>query len=236
MNVVIPVLILVIEIMSPAGVFNNPVNYATQAGNAFITPLNSVTVGTSSEDFVKTYDVSGPITYEEIKYQAINNCKNNKSPDAKLIDLLIEVEKTYNVPPSMRGMILSAACMESGYNPLAKGDRKFSRSKKKPMAIGLLQQWAIYEKMYPGMDRTNPKDAATTWMKHIVKMIPRVKRDCKYRTETRIWLAAWVTGIRSKKVGGRCKERPLHYRLLKRWHRNIKKCRKAAYETCRPGC
>jgi len=86
--------------------------------------------------------------------------------------------------------------------------------------------------MYPGMDRTNPTDAAKTWMSHIVKMIPRVKRMCGYKTDAKVWLAAWVTGIRSKKAGGRCSERPLHYRLLKRWHRNIKKDRQNA-ESCR---
>jgi len=171
----------------------------------------------------------GP-SYDELHDEALFSCPWAKMTHEKegIISQLIEIEKSFNPPPKMRGMLLAAACMESGYNPSAKGDRKFSKSKKKPMAIGLLQQWPIYEKMYPGMDRTNPKDAANTWMKHIIKMIPRVKRDCKYRTDARIWLAAWVTGIRSKKVGGRCNERPLHYRLLQRWHKNIKKARKAA--------
>ena len=137
--------------------------------------------------------------------------------------MLIDVEKSFNPPPSMRGMILAAACMESGFNPYALGDRKFSKNKKKPMAVGILQLWPIYEKMYPGLERTNPKQAAAAWMHHIVKKIPKVKRQCKYRTANKIWLAAWVTGIRYKKVGGRCKERPKHYRLLRKWHRQIKK-------------
>ena len=54
--------------------------------------------------------------------------------------------------------------------------RKFSKSKKKPMAIGILQLWPIYEKMYPGLDRTNPQQSAEAWMNHIVKKIPKVKR------------------------------------------------------------
>ena len=123
----------------------------------------------------------------------------------------------------MRGMILAAACMESRYNPNAKGDRKFSKDKKTPMAIGILQMWPIYEKMFPGLDRTNPESAANGWMQHIVKQIPKVKGMCGYKTDGKIWLAAWVTGIRYKKKGGRCREAPLHYRLLKRWHRNIKR-------------
>ena len=186
----------------------------------------------SSQGFVKPIQskVSVAVTYDELHDQALFNCPYAKMTEQKekIISQLIEIEKSFNPPPEMRGMLLAAACMESGYNPLAKGDHKFSKSKKKPMAIGILQMWPIYEKMFPGLDRTNPKQAANGWMKHIVKQIPKVKRMCKYRTNDRIWLAAWVTGIRSKKVGGRCKERPLHYRLLKKWHKNIKKDRQAA--------
>ena len=176
------------------------------------------------------YQYEAEITYEDILDQAFFNCPYAKFDFKKLkiLEKLIEIEKSFNPPPEMRGMLLAAACMESGYNPQAQGDRKFSKSKRKPMAIGLLQQWPFYEKMYPGIDRTNPVDAATSWMKHIVKKIPKVKRICGYKTNHRIWLAAWVTGIRAPKKGGRCKERPLHYRLLKRWHKNIKKDRQAA--------
>ena len=176
------------------------------------------------------------MTYKELKLEAMHNCKFNKNPDEKIIDLLIEVEKTYPVPSEMRGMILSAACMESGYNPTAKGDRKFSKNKKTPMAIGILQQWPVYEKLHPGMDRTNPRQAAESWMNHIFKRIPKVKRICKYRTDNKIWLAAWVTGIRAPKKGGRCNERPKHYRLLKKWHKNIKKTRIETYGCSERGC
>lgn len=196
--------------------------------NNDVVPAYEKLINIADSDSKKYVPVTtGDFTYEEIRFQALFNCKNNQNPDPDLIDSLIRIEKSFNPPNEMRGMLLAAACMESGYNPNAMGDRKFSKSKKKPMAIGILQQWRIYEKMYPGMDRTNPKDAANTWMKHIVKMIPKVKKQCRYKTDKRIWLAAWVTGIRYKKPGGRCNERPLHYRLLKRWHRNITKERKA---------
>ena len=189
-------------------------------------------VQANSEGFVKPIQnkISTAVTYDELHDQALFNCPWAKMTEEKekIISQLIEIEKSFNPPPEMRGMLLAAACMESGYNPLAKGDRKFSKSGKKPMAIGILQMWPIYEKMFPGLDRTNPQQAAVGWMKHIVRQIPKVKRMCKYRTDGKIWLAAWVTGIRSKKAGGRCNERPLHYRLLKRWHRNIKKDRQAA--------
>jgi len=194
-----------------------------------------------SKGFVKPIQnkITAAVTYGELHDQALFNCPWAKMTEEKekIISQLIEVEKSFNPPPEMRGMLLAAACMESGYNPRAKGDRKFSKSKKKPMAIGLLQQWPFYERIYPGIDRTNPVDAATSWMKHIVKKIPKVKRTCRYKTEAKIWLAAWVTGIRAPKAGGRCKERPLHYRLLKKWHKNIRKDRKTAADCAgQDGC
>jgi len=179
-----------------------------------------------------------PVTYEELRYYALYDCKNNSDPSEKVIDQLIAVERSFNPPPEMRGMILAAACTESGFNPNAEGDRKFSKNKKKPMAIGILQLWPIYEKMY-NTDRRDIVSSADSWMRHIVKMVPRVKRQCKYKKAKKVWLAAWVTGIRYKKAGGRCNERPKHYRLMKKWHKAIKSDRlKESYcrdsETC--GC
>ena len=194
--------------------YDKPIHVKSNLEYAYILPIEE-----------ETYD--RVITYEELLYQAVYNCRgvNPDKVDYGLLEKLIEVEKSYNPPPSMKGMILAAACTESKYNPRAKGDRKFSKDKKTPMAIGILQMWPIYERMFPGLDRTNPESAANGWMKHIVRQIPKVKRTCRYKTENRIWLAAWVTGIRYKKKGGRCNERPRHYSLLKRWHKNVEKQR-----------
>jgi hypothetical protein len=171
--------------------------------------------------------VDHEITYDEIVTQAIENCPYAREENIKPAILweLVEIEKAAGVPSSLRGMILAAACRESGYNTKAKGDHKFSKDKKTAMAIGILQMWPYYVKRYD-IDRTNPKQSAEAWMYHIMRQIPKVKRQCKYRSDYKIWLAAWVTGVRYKKVGGRCKERPTHYRVLKKWHRNIKKTRK----------
>lgn len=195
----------------------------------FVVPGTSVPVSGFVKPIQSVELEKGP-TYEEIHDEALFDCPWAKmsADNQKIIGQLIKIERSFNPPPEMRGMLLAAACMESGYNPKAKGDKKFSKSKKKPMAIGILQMWPFYEKAYPGVDRTDPKSAATAWMQHIVKQLPKVKKTCKYKTDAKNWLAAWVTGIRSKKKGGRCNERPLHYRLLKRWHKNIRKSRKAA--------
>jgi hypothetical protein len=167
------------------------------------------------------------ISYEALVEEA-RTCKCAKKPVSEsLLRTLVDVEKSFNPPESVRGMVLAAACKESCFNPEAKGDRKFSKSGKKPMAIGILQLWPVYKKILPGLDRTNPKQSAMAWMKHIAKQVPKVKKLCKYRTPYRVWVAAWVTGIRYKKKDGRCRERPKHLRLLRKWHRNIKNKTKA---------
>jgi len=101
------------------------------------------TAQADSQGFVKPIqsEVNLPVTYDELHDQALFNCPWAKMTEEKekIISRLIEIEKTFAPPPEMRGMLLAAACMESGYNPLAKGDRKFSKSKKKAMAIGRIQ-------------------------------------------------------------------------------------------------
>ena len=211
---------------TPAYNFDKPVNTESTAETDY-TSLINLSGPAAQDDYVRV--VSDGPTYDELKYYALTNCKNNRNPSESVVDTLIDVEKVYSPPPEMRGMILAAACMESGFRPDAKGDRKFSKSKRKPMAIGVLQQWSYYEKAY-GTVRTNPRSAGMSWMAHIVRMIPKVKKQCRYKKDDRVWLAAWVTGIRYKKKGGRCKERPKHYRLLRKWHRQIERDRQIEEE------
>ena len=182
----------------------------------------AVLMATPPEIYIETYDLESP-TYREVLQEAIHNCYNvdPEKVDIQLLERLIEVEKEFSVPAEFRGMILAAACQESRYNPLATGDQKFSKSKKKPMAIGILQLWPFYEKKYK-IDRTNPIESARAWMKNIARQLPKVKKQCKYTRQYKIWVAAWVTGIRYKKPEGRCNEVPKHLRVLKKWHRNIK--------------
>tara|TARA_B100000131_G_scaffold46985_1_gene41697 strand:+ start:1029 stop:1604 length:576 start_codon:yes stop_codon:yes gene_type:complete len=163
--------------------------------------------------------------YEEIVEQATFNCPRIRNPEKvnqKLLWELVNIEREFNVPPVYRGMLLAAACHESGYNPNAKGDRKFSK-KRKPKAIGLLQFWKWAEKY---IDRTNPIESARFWMKRIKRQIPFIKKKCRWRSEKRIWLAAWVTAIRYPKKSGRCYEKPKHYYQLKKWKKAIEKKRK----------
>ena len=176
--------------------------------------------------------VDDPISYEELRNHAVFNCKNRKPEkiDYSIIDLLISIEYSYSPPVSLRGMLLAAACSESGFNPLAKGDyRRNKRGNKRPMAWGILQFWPWAEKKEL-INRLDPKVSAELWMKRISERIDKIKKQCRYRDNKRQWLAAWVTAIRAPKKGGRCYERPNHYTVLKRWHEQIRDQRRDCLE------
>lgn len=176
---------------------------------------------------------------EDLKYlmmeQALFSCPNvsdYSKVDESILETIWQAEERYDVPYNLKGMALAAACYESGFNTRAKGDHKFSAFNK-PKAIGLFQMWPWWtnKKYGYGVERSNPRQAAEAWMAHISKMIPKVKKSCKFKSKERIWIAAWVRAIRKpKKIGTRCNERPKHLRLLKAWHRNI------ARDCKIPGC
>ena len=165
--------------------------------------------------------------YTDIHEQAVNNCRNIKPEkvDRRLLWELIEIEASWDPPDELKGMLLAAACYESGYNPKAKGDRKFSKDKKTPKAHGLFQMWPWWESSRWGysIKRTDPYQAAAAFMQHIYKMRTKAKKVCRFKSEEKIWIAAWVHAIRKPKPGGRCQERPLHLSVLRRWQKNIKK-------------
>ncbi len=213
MNFILPIFMMQALASADTSPFVSLISFYETEEVAFVHPISN--------------DLEGPVTYEEIRDQAIINCKNVKNLaliSEDIIDDLIAIEKQYPVPVKLRGMLLAAACSESGYNTTARGDHRFSKSKKKPMAIGILQMWPWWEskKHGYGIDRTDHNAAGHAWMQHIMRKLPKVKNLCSYRTPERQWVAAWVTAIRAPKATGRCREKPLHLPLLKKWHRLIK--------------
>jgi len=164
--------------------------------------------------------------YGLIYDEATQNCVNTASSERKgqIISEIIEIEKKYNLPDSMKGLAVAAACQESRFNPKARGDRKFSKHNR-PKAIGLYQMWPWWEstKYGYGIDREDVQQSTDAFLRHIVRQIPKVKKNCRFKTEERIWIAAWVHAIRKPKPEGRCYQRPKHLRVLRSWQRNIKK-------------
>lgn len=180
--------------------------------------------GTNYSGFVKPIKSTNTsvVSYDELHDEALFNCPFAKATadNEAIISMLIDVEKKFNLPKQLRGMLLAAACHESGYNPKAAGDHKFSK-KKKAMAIGLFQMWPWWERHYK-IDRTSPEQSATAYMSHVKSKLGKVKRQCGINKLDRLWVAAWATAIRAPKPGGRCGEQPKFYRILKRWHASIK--------------
>lgn len=150
-------------------------------------------------------------------------CERGKgAPDPQLLRDLLDMEVAFGVPLSLRGMVLAAACHESGFNPKAKGDHKFSKQGK-PKAIGLLQQWYWVEKFYM-IDRTDPRQAARAWLTHWQRSLKKVDKDCRFRSAERRWVAAQVTSIRRPTKDGkaRCFQQSHHFRRYKKWRKSWK--------------
>jgi len=124
---------------------------------------------------------------------------------------LLRVERQIGIPDLMYGMTLAAACLESAFNERAEGDHKFSK-KRKPLAIGILQLWS-WVKQYK-VNRMNLESSSMFWLNHIVRQRQKTKRKCRPRSALRSWRQAWVTAVRFPKKGGRCREKPRHWRLF----------------------
>ena len=176
---------------------------------------------------------STPPSYEEILYIAVTSCRSTQvHKDTKeLLLKLIDIEKRFRPPQSLRGMLLAAACSESRYNPKALGDHKFSKHNR-PKAVGILQLWpwakrANYTRFGKSLDRRDPIQSAIFWMDNIKRKIAKVRKQCNFHNADRLWRAAWVTAVRYPKDGGRCYERTRHEKLLQIWQKKVKKKRTA---------
>jgi hypothetical protein len=225
-------------LMLPLMLLLSPVDTSKQKN--FIKPVHIIAKGDLkiAKKVPANPKPSDDVTYGELLEQAVYNCNKAKpgKVDKTLIKKLFQVEEKYKIPIELRGLLVAAACSESGYNPNAKGDRKFSK-KRTPKAIGMFQMWSWWEKRYK-IDRRKPLDAAEAYMKHITKQLKTVDKKCKYRKKQtkKRWLSAWATAIRYPKKSGRCGEKPAYYRLLKKWHKDIRLIRKENDKATECGC
>lgn len=188
--------------------------------------------------------ISPTQTYSEIYEQAVYECSRGTVAESRheVVKGLVEIEREFffahpNVPESLRGFLLSAACRESRYNPFAKGDWRLRRGKKVAMAIGVLQLWPWWIKEY-GVTRTDYVVSAKIWLDRIAYQYKKNKRykRCQRLSDKRQWIAAWVQTTRgapvNKENNYRCKQVPTHYKILKKWIRNIKQDREEVEDGC----
>jgi hypothetical protein len=132
-----------------------------------------------------------------------------------LLDML-RFEERAGVPPSLRGMLLAAACSESGFDPGAEGDDR----KGKAMAVGLLQMWPWWERHY-GIDRRDAIQAAETWLVQVYDQLKKTRRRCGRRLRgEKLWVTAWVRSVRAPRKDGRCHQVPKHFERFNRWRKN----------------
>ena len=171
----------------------------------------------------------------DLKNEAYQSCENARIEhiNSDIVDRLAEIEdlyfQKYDIPQDLRGMLLAAACVESGYNPKAKGDWKIIfKTKKHPRAKGILQFWQWAERKY-ALNRLDPIQSAHVWMQHVVNT--RHKNRCRAYglSEKSKWLVAWAQAVRGKQTKEnryRCFQRTKHWKKLKKWKRNIKRLKK----------
>ena len=175
-----------------------------------------------------------PEQYKMVYEQAISDCHNRnlENVDLRLVKRLIHIENDFfsenSVPEDLRGMLLAAACNESGYNPHARGDWRERDGRRVPMAHGLLQLWPWWESTY-NVNRDDYQQSATAWLGHIATLREKNERysRCPSTFSTiRQWIAAWVQTTRGRATrenNYRCNQVPSHYRVLRRWQDEIQK-------------
>jgi len=193
-----------------------------------------------------TFAVATPPTYEEIKYAAIHHCHRRvwHDVDVQIVEDLIDIEshffKTHPIPVELRGMLLAAACNESGYNPQARGDWTKRKGQRIPLAKGIVQLHSWWAQKY-GVNRYDHFQSSRAWMEHIVHQRNKIDRKgwCKGHSNIKKWVVAWVQTTRgrsNKKNNYRCSQSPSHYKHLKRWHNAIDEERNSESTHIEPGC
>ena len=167
---------------------------------------------TSSVSFSGIEGYKSPFsTYDEsIISIAKEKCENARRDlvSTEFLTRLLDIEKELGIPFTYRGMVLAAACNESGYNPAAIGDGG--------KAVGILQMWPWWKTRF-GLDRKDPLASDRAWFSHILRTLPKAERRCGKR---RAFLAAW-SWVASGPQGWTCRA-PRHYTRLRKWHRYVK--------------
>jgi len=165
-------------------------------------------------------------------------CAAANDPDEGLIRRLLEIERRH-LPDDVRGLLLAAACSESGFSAAALGDyrmvvdgkRKRCRPSRdgdgcRPRAVGIMQFWPWARRH---VDREDPEAAADFWARHVAAQVDNVA-PCRWsnyhanrwggRTARR-WLAANARAVRPP-GGLRCRDITNHARLWRQWMAEIR--------------
>ena len=194
---------MVVGITAVLGYCHEPVEARELECSSAIVP-SPYTTGDTEPDQVERRIIDHAVT-----------CENGPEPDPWDLWRYLEHEERAGIPAVARGLVLSAACQESGYTPDGRrGDQGTAR--------GLLQMWPWWVSRY-GVDRGDPDHAAETWLHHTLRQLPGTRRACEDERvragETQaeaLWRRANARAVRSSKKA-RCNESVGHWRRLMRW-------------------
>lgn len=182
---------------------------------------------------------------------AATQCPTNRRPNVEILRELLKIERAAGIPDAARGLLLAAACRESGYRADPSGWQDGGRSR------GMFQFMAWAKKSIrkhggEGADvRLDWRASARFWAAHVVKQYKRVKRHCRtsrlrHRTWAAMrWASANATAVRHPKCAqrdlyGRCvnwvprcaraggRGETLHWKTLRGWHRRLSEQRTAS--------
>jgi hypothetical protein len=188
-----------------------------------------------------------PPAYDELFAIAAWKCFPRAHRDDvkyEILSDLIDIEEAFfashpQIPRSLRGMLLAAACRESRFNARARGDWRTRKGRRIAMAHGVVQLWPWWEKKY-GINRDDPKASGHAWLTQIVQQYEknqRLKRCPANFSEERKWVVAWVQTTRGGRLNRqnryRCFQIPSHYKTLKKWRKIIEDDRDERYGPCR---
>lgn len=184
---------------------------------------------------------SGDALVERVRSAALADCHTNKRPPVEVVDALIQIERDVGIPDEARGLLLAAACNESGFRARVAGDGGRS--------VGMFQlfPWAKRRAVKLQIETTE-RDVRLDWRAsaliyadHTRRQLPKVRRDCKGRRgfvtrSQMLWASANAQAIRyplcaRRDVKGRCLQRKtrcarkgrgsetLHFKMLRRWRK-----------------
>ncbi|MGD2215163.1 MAG: hypothetical protein PVJ64_00350 [Gemmatimonadales bacterium] len=169
---------------------------------------------------------------DPIVERALTECPTNRRPDRAVVIELFRLEIEAGVPRAVRGLLVAAACAESGYRAAPRGHSDGGRAR------GMFQfwSWARSAIRRHGATTEDPRDdwraSARFWLEHVQRMLPRVRRDCEGRRgypshEIARWAAANLTAVSAplRDARGRFRARcararrheTRHLRLLRAW-------------------
>ena len=180
-------------------------------------------------------DGKSEFTDHQLVHQALFNCgsvRDVEKVDQPFLYWMLDRERHFGVPESLRGLSLAAACNESGFNPDARGDwtrykSRRGKYRRYARARGIMQLWPWWISKY-NINRHDPHQNVNAWLLHMKERLDKTvaKRCPKRWSEKKRWIAAWVQTTRGRAHASnryRCYQRPSHLKILRRWYRRMRK-------------